>query len=90
MASNEKDNNTVEEINNHDPDYVKIECINVPAPGEPPLMIISGQETYQAILERVKTNLELNRSAKTIYVKAIEVVNSLRSLAHLINLRGDD
>ena len=68
MASNETDN-TVGEINNHDPDYVQIECINVPAPGEPPLMIISGQETYQAILERVKTNLELNRSAKTIYVK---------------------
>ena len=68
------------------PEYIKIECVHVPAPGEPPLMIFSGNETYQEILNRVKVNSELSRSANVIYVQSLEIVDALRSLAHLINL----
>ena len=61
--------------------------INVPTPGNPPLMVFSGNEAYSHILEVVRTNKFLSERANEIDVKATEIVEALRSLANLLNLK---
>ena len=61
--------------------------IAVPDPGNPPLMIYSGNEAYSHILEVIQTNKYLSERANEIDVEATKILEALRSLANLLNLK---